>query len=1296
MNTKSTPVTYLDGLQLNSFLASQGLDQVSRRPFWYNSDSGQVQPLREVDESVLVQQKLLEASFSSNIPSYPLDSPFNNVNHYRSVVYLAIQAQMNALSAGRLVMEVPRPGGTLQGDHGDGDDGYVPFTDHQLFDYLQEPSPTQSFSAFLGEILLQWYLTGRVLVWGVPNDWGLPVRFYVLPTALCQPAFNLNNQLYPEGAWLVQQYYPYTGMIGLLPGPLGTPGAIIDAREIYQMKNPHPLYKWAPFSPMTGVSVGIDVLEMIDRSCWSVYRNGVKPTGILTIPGGRQDQVEDVEAKLNQKHVGPDNHGKTFVTGGRPDAGAPQYTPLNATPDSMAYDTRTVYESLILAGVTGSDRAVVGLREGGSYSERWAAIQDVQIRTYEPMLRRVCDMLNMGPVRAWNLSNKRVRVRIKLPKIDDPLLNEQRINARSADGSFTTDEVRAQSGMPPDPLGLGHLPTGVRQQVILMLAEQGQLPANPNPPTPAMEVVDVPDPSDDGTALGALRSGIEMPEGEPVGPEGSGLQMRPRQPRNAGMRGKGVPTPKPRKVEETKPGGGKKPKRKAKGKGRQAKALPENPEHRTEAVVAIHNHLLEHPLDHLARSIYADELEEAGAIYEAAVHRAIATAHLPLDDPNNHWDTVRNSATHETGVAASHIAREMTEHGRRGTNNDRVGYGSNARIALENAHTGARHDSILAHAAAQRVHAAEARYYNDDTPDDRDMRAKHTAAESAHLVAEAIHRSLQYRNVQTKAQDSGTDSLGGSMVGPPAQTPLPRRRKQRRRRAVSALVAEVLGEEPELLEDRLEVRAWPDGGHYQSRTPQVPQHDLTPLSVSVTDGTHEVTGFHKSPGKFEQFSRSNDLGLHVGSEQQAHGRDVQSTGPHRTHYVYHLTARIRNPARLHDGDWDTPVAMSEALDRLGVTHPASVAVHEAAACVKSGEGWKVNKAATLRAFKRALMGHGHEGAVYSNQEEGPGDSYIAFNPHQVTIHERRRLLSDPFSGETTSFSYAEPERPGRHKTPLPGLEVKADVPSFNRVRVTRHHLATLPIVHAIALHPEEPREGMTAGANMSSLVTLDHPRRQIRGIFKPQIGEHPQQLKISVPHGGQTDRESLASHVAEIVGVHDLVPPTSLRNEGGIRGSIQRFVPGARPAYGESDNAMRFGPSHHDVMRAGAFDYLIGNTDRHAGNWLLRPHKAQGEKLTLIDHGLSFPVMHTHEYAESAYLHKEAARLQEAHGYETPDITSGGDRGKWSQILKAMVHHGLSTDAINETRRRWNLLANGRHTLTQLHQNSTHALTEKL
>ncbi len=36
---------------------------------------------------------------------------------------------------------------------------------------------------------------------------------------------------------------------------------------------------------------------------------------------------------------------------------------------------------------------------------------------------------------------------------------------------------------------------------------------------------------------------------------------------------------------------------------------------------------------------------------------------------------------------------------------------------------------------------------------------------------------------------------------------------------------------------------------------------------------------------------------------------------------------------------------------------------------------------------------------------------------------------------------------------------------------------------------------------------------------------------------------------------------------------------------------------------AAAFDFLIGNTDRHDGNWMI---KADG-KMMLIDHGLTFP-----------------------------------------------------------------------------------------
>jgi hypothetical protein len=424
----------------------------------------------------------LEATLGANLPSYPLNSPFQQVAHYHGTVYLGIQVLMDALGAGQLVFEARKDGSDGESSSGGTrqDDEYVPVTDHQLFDYLRQPNPADTFSDFICQAVVQWHLTGRLLVWGVANKWGLPTRFYVLPTALCTPAYGLGNDLYPKGAWRVQQYYPASGMMGILPGPLaGTAGAVIDAREIYMIQNPHPLYKWACFSPLVGVDTEVDIIEMIDRSVWSVYQQGVTASGILSVPGAGETQVSDVEARINNKYAGPNNAGKIWVMGQRPDSRGMSYQPLRPDPASMSYETRSVFEGLILAAVCGIDRKVAGLAEGGSYSDRWAAIQDVRHRKYEPWLSKIAAMLTNGPMRQWGLAQRGVLARVQLPRLNDPVMTQADTNAMAADGTGTVDEVRARRGQGPHPSGLGNYPANVMVQILGLQAEAGNVQVKP-------------------------------------------------------------------------------------------------------------------------------------------------------------------------------------------------------------------------------------------------------------------------------------------------------------------------------------------------------------------------------------------------------------------------------------------------------------------------------------------------------------------------------------------------------------------------------------------------------------------------------------------------------------------------------------------------------------------------------------------------------------------------------------------------------------------------------------------------
>lgn len=84
-------------------------------------------------------------------------------------------------------------------------------------------------------------------------------------------------------------------------------------------------------------------------------------------------------------------------------------------------------------------------------------------------------------------------------------------------------------------------------------------------------------------------------------------------------------------------------------------------------------------------------------------------------------------------------------------------------------------------------------------------------------------------------------------------------------------------------------------------------------------------------------------------------------------------------------------------------------------------------------------------------------------------------------------------------------------------------------------------------------------------------------------------RERAAYLVANMIGLHDLVPPTALHTLKGKVVSIQKWVSGDKPEVNQP-NDLRL------------FDYIIANTDRHNMNWLTR----RNGKVWAIDNAYSF------------------------------------------------------------------------------------------
>jgi hypothetical protein len=150
------------------------------------------------------------------------------------------------------------------------------------------------------------------------------------------------------------------------------------------------------------------------------------------------------------------------------------------------------------------------------------------------------------------------------------------------------------------------------------------------------------------------------------------------------------------------------------------------------------------------------------------------------------------------------------------------------------------------------------------------------------------------------------------------------------------------------------------------------------------------------------------------------------------------------------------------------------------------------------------------------------------------------------------------------------------------------------------------------------VVTLENGQK---GIFKPPDTEW---MRPGIRVGAGPQNEAGAWEVAKLVGMDDLVAPTVVREVSikgkGTVGSLQAFVAGKDA--GRSPDRDRFN-GNRDLQRAAMFDFVIGNQDRHPGNWRLR----EDGRLGLIDHGLSFGETKRAGGA-NALLHRAAIRAR--------------------------------------------------------------------
>lgn len=217
-----------------------------------------------------------------------------------------------------------------------------------------------------------------------------------------------------------------------------------------------------------------------------------------------------------------------------------------------------------------------------------------------------------------------------------------------------------------------------------------------------------------------------------------------------------------------------------------------------------------------------------------------------------------------------------------------------------------------------------------------------------------------------------------------------------------------------------------------------------------------------------------------------------------------------------------------------------------------------------------------------------------------------------------------------------------------------------PAKKAMQNSPIVESENLGGGCNVTVKATLEDGTE---GVYKPEKGENAR-LRKAVK-GRYYAREAASYDVAEVIGLHDLVPVTVVRDGKDGVGSFQKFAENAVTAVEGKINQQydknTIYDGDEDLARATAFDYLIGNSDRHSGNWMLN----KKNKLILIDNGLSFP--DTNAQGGNFYFMGEAVKRK----LTIPASVKSWD---WNKVQHVLKGYGFNESEIKQTQKRFDHL----------------------
>jgi len=179
-------------------------------------------------------------------------------------------------------------------------------------------------------------------------------------------------------------------------------------------------------------------------------------------------------------------------------------------------------------------------------------------------------------------------------------------------------------------------------------------------------------------------------------------------------------------------------------------------------------------------------------------------------------------------------------------------------------------------------------------------------------------------------------------------------------------------------------------------------------------------------------------------------------------------------------------------------------------------------------------------------------------------------------------------------TPRPSSSASANPPGTHPSGAAHgtHHTEPWPDPMDLAVQSIAPMNA-NAHLNEAYVVTFEDGSQ---GLYKPVTGEDTTTV-TGVPPSGLAPREVGASVVDRHLGL-GLTPATTNWDGPQGPGSLQRMAMPNTPSNDPGDY------TSSEQQRMAVLDYVIGNSDRHNGNYLTD----QNGGVVPIDHGYSFPV----------------------------------------------------------------------------------------